>query len=123
TNSYVIGDMKDGAGKVYKFQITNTIAFNASNLNGQNGGSSLIKNNSAAVNLVTGNNIDLKPGVPLPTGYFVDKIDFVPVKGGPLDGAGTNGSSIGAQQRPAVKQRTPVKIIYDDGSVQNLSSE
>ena len=135
TNAVVLGAMVDDQGKMYTATIQNNFAWNAMATT-QSGGSSLLKNNSNGQALIVeSNNIDLTPGVPLPSGYLIDKINFIPLIGKGTSEAlvivdiygkpRTNPPDIGAVQSVPLKQRTVSsfsgisgKIIftYDDGS-------
>jgi hypothetical protein len=144
TNAVVLGAMVDDQGKMYTATIQNNFAWNAMATT-QSGGSSLLKNNSNGQALIVeSNNIDLIPGVPLPSGYLIDKINFVPSVGSLLIGKGTSESivivdiygkprtnppDIGAVQSVPLKQRTVVSFVgssgkttftYDDGSTSQI---
>lgn len=135
TDAVVAGEMKDETGKQSRIVIKDNIAWNAM-LSKQANNSSLLKNNGSTV-IEMSNNIDLAPGIPLPDGYFIDKIDFVPAPLSPLIGKASDGSDIGAVKAPIatlpivdkLKQRTVVSIeetismtfTYDDGSKSTLT--
>jgi hypothetical protein len=114
SNGYIVGGMTDSVGTVFAFRITNCVAWNASPNSGQANGSSLLKNNApkGTVNLVMNNNIDLPPGVLLPAGYFIDKINFIPAPGSPLIGKASDGTDIGAIQTAGVTVTPPPIVVY-----------
>jgi hypothetical protein len=71
SNAVVCGGMVELNGHKDTIFITNSLAFNAYTGSGQDGGSSLIKNNSGGnAVVITSNNSDLTPGVALPGGLL-----------------------------------------------------
>ena len=118
TNAIVLGSMADETGHIFPIHIKNNLAGNADNRSGMAGGSSMLKNNGSKVSIDSANNVDLKPGVPIPSGYFADQISFVPIAGGPAAGVGYAGVTVPAPVTCPV-QRTvkSITITYSDGSV------
>lgn len=96
TDAIVAGDFKNEGGRIYTLHVKDNIAFNAM-ASGMANNSSLLKQNGITMNDFS-NNIDLPPGVPLPAGYFIDKINFIPVINGPLYKKASDGTDIGATQ-------------------------
>jgi hypothetical protein len=83
TNAVVAGNMKDDHGKIWTLHLFNNLAFNAMP-SAMSNASSLIKNNSNGLMILdSANNMDLPPGVPIPSG-LLDK-NFIPVKGSFLE--------------------------------------